>query len=176
MAKSFTISPNPGVLCRSERLNKDFKFLRMYTMKQLFFQIMRFGVIGVVNMLLDAVIYSGLTGGFVFFEQYYLLAAFLAFVISSTSSFFMNKRWTFKDSIKLSHRQLLMFYGSSALGLFVNEFVLWISVEFIGLQGVAPKIVASLSAAGVNFFLQKFLVFRKREIQVAVIEDSETSI
>lgn len=139
-------------------------------------QIMRFGVIGVFNMVLDAAIYSGLTRGFTFFEHYYLLAAFFAFVLSSSSSFFMNKRWTFHDSVKLSHRQMLMFYGSSAVGLAVNELVLWTAVEHFELHDVAAKIAASLSAAGVNFLLQKFWVFRKREIQEAVREESKTTV
>lgn len=56
-------------------------------------QFIKFGLIGAFNTLVDFV-------GYLFFTRvlfwHYLLAAILAFVISASSSFLLNRYWTFK--------------------------------------------------------------------------------
>lgn len=135
----------------------------MYTvfgMKATFFQLVRFGIVGASNMALDAVIYIALTRTIPFFERYFLVAAFVAFVISAANSFVWNKHWSFKDKVKFSKKQLLKFYIASATALAINEGVLWTLVHEFEVFDIYAKLIASVSAGGINFVLQKFWIFR----------------
>jgi putative flippase GtrA len=132
-------------------------------MKKFIAQFIRFAVVGAGNMVLDTLIYIALTRGFHFFEENYLFAAFLSFVISSTNSFYWNKKWTFKDTKQFHHKQLMAFYFASASALGINQFVLWFLVEQIHLFDIFAKVIASFCAGGLNFSLQRFWIFRKKE-------------
>lgn len=116
-------------------------------------------------MLLDLLIYTLLTRTSDFFQHYYLLAAFVAFIISASNSYIWNKRWTFKDKVQFTHTQLIKFYIASAIALSINETVLWILVRHLGIFDIVAKLMASISAGGMNFVLQKFWIFRLRAIK-----------
>ncbi len=126
-------------------------------------QFIRFATIGVVNTLLDAAIYIGLTRGLNFFHDHILLAALIAFMIAGLHSFFWNKYWTFKESGSSKHTstQLVQFYSASGVALIVNEFVLW-TVVSMEVNDIIAKLIASAFAAGTNFLLQKTFVFTKK--------------
>lgn len=127
-------------------------------MKATFFQLFRFGVVGTMNTVIDLAVYAGLTRGFDFFEEHYLVAALIAFIISGINSFFWNKQWTFKDTNQYTHRKLIKFYIAAGVALLVNELILWQLVEF-ELYDILAKLIAGTSAGVINFTLQKFWTF-----------------
>ncbi|OGY86824.1 MAG: hypothetical protein A2233_05220 [Candidatus Kerfeldbacteria bacterium RIFOXYA2_FULL_38_24] len=122
------------------------------------FQLVRFATVGSANTILDALVYTGLTRGFDFFQVHYLLASTLAFLIAGLNSFIWNKHWTFKDGIKYSHRQLMRFYSASGTAFVLNQFFLWF---LVGMQfnDIVAKICAGVMAGLVNFLIQKFWAF-----------------
>lgn len=127
-------------------------------MKMTLFQVMRFGIVGSVNTGIDLLIYLGLTRSTNFFASHYLLAAAIAFLIASLNSFIWNKHWTFRDGVEYSHKQLVRFYIVAAVALALNQIILWLLVSF-SLHDALAKLLASVSAGGVNFLMQKFWTF-----------------
>lgn len=138
-------------------------------MKKTVFQMLRFGVVGSSHLLLDLAIYYSLTRGVEFFENHYLGAAVVSFCLSSLSSFFWNKHWTFKHKVQFHHMQLVRFYGVVTTALVINQLVLWAAVR-AGLFDIYAKVVASLSAGLINFTMQKLVAFPHRS---PVVEDDE---
>ncbi|MBI2410347.1 MAG: GtrA family protein [Candidatus Kerfeldbacteria bacterium] len=128
-------------------------------MKVTVFQFMRFTIVGATNTVLDAFIYIALTRSTDFFHRWYLLAAAIAFFLSSANSFFWNKHWTFKDGIHYSHAQLMRFFMVAGVAFFLNEILLWLCVEFFHVHDIVAKLLASIGAGGINFLMQKFWTF-----------------
>lgn len=147
-------------------------------------QFIKFLIIGTANTALDFVIYLLLTRAFEYFEEHYLVAAAISFLIAGGNSYYWNKRWTFRDKTAITKRQLLRFYSASGVGLVVNQFTLWATVQILsatvlgekypnnGILDVQSvnyladhldligKLIASVAAAGVNFAMQKLWTFR----------------
>lgn len=127
-------------------------------MKATFFQLFRFGLVGIGNTAIDACVYIGLTRTSDFFAAQYLLAASVAFVAAGVNSFFWNKHWTFNDGVHYSHAQLVRFFIVALVAFVLNGVILWVLVS-MNLNDIIGKLVASVSAGGINFLLQKFWTF-----------------
>jgi putative flippase GtrA len=127
-------------------------------MREAIAQLIRFGLVGTSNSLIDLALYIGLTRGSDFFARHFLLAALIAFLIAGLNSFYWNRRWTFKNGNGFVRDQVLRFYVAAGLALTVNEVLLWALVG-AGLHDIAAKVIAGGSAGLVNFLLQKFWTF-----------------
>lgn len=150
-------------------------------------QFIKFLIIGTANTALDFFIYVLLTRAFTYFEEHYLMAAAVAFLIAGANSYFWNKKWTFRDTRSVSYKQLVRFYMASGVGLFVNQFTLWTVVQLLtgstigeirpeavlGLESIhlladyydlIGKVIASGAAAGVNFVMQKLWTFKPEAV------------
>lgn len=136
-------------------------------MKKHFFQFVRFGVVGAMNTVFDLLMYAGLTRSMDFFRAHYLFAAFIAFAISTLNSFIWNKHWTFRDTLKFHHSQLIKFYIGAGVTLVLNQAFLWLFVN-LGVYDIFAKVLASLTAGGVNFMMQKFWTFAPKQ---RILED-----
>ncbi len=132
-------------------------------MKKLFWQLVRFGIVGGGNTGLDVLIYVGLTRGVNWLGEHYLVAAVISFLISGVNGFIWNKHWTFKDKLKFTHGQLIRFYISAGVALSINQSLLWYFVSNELIHDVMAKVAAGVSAGGVNFLLQKFWTFPRPE-------------
>lgn len=94
----------------------------------------KFGIIGVINFGLDFLLYNV----FYAFGITLLTAKGLATICSATSSYFMNKHWTFKDRPKQNiHREYILFFLFNAIGLGIQwgilgffKFVLHLETPF----------------------------------------------
>jgi len=148
-----------------------FYFLAKYKNRIGFFQLGKYGVIGVLNTLLSAGIYnflifitniaSGLTVDLFFI---------VAFVITVTNSFFWNRYWTFEEKgMETVGKEAFQFFFVSGIVAVINIGILHIIVNVIGApSGIDLKIWANIALALTiitaffgNFFGYKFLVFKK---------------
>ena len=142
-------------------------------MKNLFGQLVRFGVVGVGNTALDVLVYLGLTRGIPWFGDHYLTAAVISFLVSGVNGFIWNKHWTFNDKLRFTHGQLIRFYSSSGIALALNQTLLWLFVSQFDVYDVIAKVMAGVSAGGLTFALQKFWTFPRREDLYNSNEDFE---
>jgi putative flippase GtrA len=143
-------------------------------------QIGKFGVTGVLNVLVDLGVLSILT---FFFRTYfsidskasvftalslitfYSIFKSISFIIANINSYFWNKHWTFhKEGGKST--EFFQFFIVSVVGFIVNVIVASLvfksvagfSVDQAGLIGAASGSIAGLAW---NFIGYKFIVFKK---------------
>ncbi len=129
-------------------------FKKQTTLKQF----IKFGLIGVLNTLIDLIAY-------IFFTRilfwHYLVAALFAFIISASSSFILNSYWTFEvlqEKIKLRYAKFLLV---ALGGLCLTELFLYILVDKFYWFDLWAKIFTVLIVVNWNFFLQKYWTFKK---------------
>ena len=136
-----------------------------------FFQLGKYGVIGVLNTFLNAGIYNLL----IFLTDTaigFILDLFfvMAFIITVINSFFWNKYWSFEEKrTEVFGKEALNFFGVSTFVAIINIAMLHIIVNTIGAPAnIEPKIWANIALAFTiitaflgNFFGYKFIVFKK---------------
>jgi putative flippase GtrA len=128
-----------------------------------------FGLIGVVNTLIDAAVFflvlAALSrAGFDHSANISLIVAnVLAWLVAVSCSYVMNSFITFarESGRKLRRRDYLTFVASGIAGVIANTATLLIAAQFLPIW--AAKGCAILVSFLVNFSLSHFVVFRKRE-------------
>lgn len=123
-------------------------------------QFLRYATIGVVNTGLDFGMYIGLTRGFAFWREHYLLANALVFIVVVTWSFFWNKRWTFKNREQKHAAQYTKFVLATLGGITIAEGVLYVGVDWLGLHDIVSKVIAGPLVMVWNFLAYRFWAFR----------------
>lgn len=149
-----------------------------------FFQLGKYGIIGILNTFLNAGIYNF----FIFTTDIasgLVLDLFFAisFVITVTNSFFWNKFWSFaapsnraslapsgREEIKKIEIEAVQFFGISAVVALVNMGILHLIVNIIGAPtGIDQKIWANVALGFTivtaflgNFFSYKYIVFSSK--------------
>ncbi len=126
-------------------------------------EMFKFGLVGLTNVAVDFSIYFFLTGISIFWQEYYLAANFVSFVIAVTWSFFINKYWTFKHQAKGAPRQYVKFFIVSFVGLLLAESILYLTVDVFKKTDVYGKVSAIFIVYFWNFFINKYWTFRKQE-------------
>ncbi len=139
-------------------------------------QIIRFGIVGVVNTLVDVLIFSFLR----FSGLHLVIANILSTSIALGLSLLLNYRFTFKQN-KLTKKQIVLYILVTIIGLWVlqpiiislalrlNEQFLYVEffTGFLGRQEVFETIVPKLISIGFtlvwNYCLYSKLVFGKNQ-------------
>lgn len=126
--------------------------------KKLFGQFVRFGLVGVINTLLDTGIFTGLTA-LAFFYQNPVFANVISYSCGIGCSLLLNKFWTFKQRGRLSGRQLVLFLVINLCALAVSSGMIYL-YEGWGLTPLPAKILSIPFSMGVNFIGNKLFVFK----------------
>ena len=135
----------------------------MEKLKALFAQAVKFGLVGVLNTLVDYLSYSLLLF-LPFFARNYVLAQVIGYSLVLCNSLFFNKRWTFKQREAMSRRQLLLFLLVNLLALAFSTGILVLTQEMLHLNPYIGKLISTAGSLCVNFLGNKLLVFGgKRE-------------
>jgi putative flippase GtrA len=75
-------------------------------------ELAKFGIIGIVNTVLDLVVFNALL------PMGFLKAKCISVLISATSSYFMNRHWTFRHRARSGiRREYVLFFVFNAAGL-----------------------------------------------------------
>lgn len=91
---------------------------------------------------------------------YYLISSILAFIVAFFVSFFLHKFWTFNSNSEATHRQMVVYLGSSMFGLSLNTILMYIFVDYIHIQVIISQIIVGLLVACVSFFISRSFVFK----------------
>lgn len=91
-------------------------------------QVLRFGMVGGLNTLVDLLILNGLLW-FLPTTSTRLLLAYnaIAYGLGAINSFFLNKYWTFGSRQKTSHAELLRFSLTIMCGMAWSSAILWLA-------------------------------------------------
>jgi putative flippase GtrA len=147
------------------------------------YQIAKFGVIGVGNVLVDLGVLSLLT---ILFSSYfkikstdaligvvtfYSLFKSISFIIANINSYFWNKHWTFDQGDKKQTKsEFVQFFAVSIIGFLINVFVASVVFKIIlgsltsfnaGQLGLLGAAAGSIAGLAWNFVGYKLWVFKK---------------
>ena len=91
------------------------------------------------------------------------LAAVIAFICGSQVNFWINRRWVFRSE-KSVLPELGGYYSLAAVSFSIKTFVLLeLMVRVLTLPLAIAKPIAEAIMFAVNYFVQKKLIFRRRE-------------
>jgi putative flippase GtrA len=92
---------------------------------------------------------------------HYLASAAIAFLAGTTVSYVLSVVWVF-DTRRVASKaaEYALFVLVGAVGLALNEGLLWVFTETLGLHYLVSKVVAATLIFGWNFAARKVLLFR----------------
>lgn len=147
------------------------------------YQIAKFGVIGVTNVLVDLGVLSLLTSFFatafnirstdaiIGAVTFYSLYKSISFIIANINSYLWNKHWTFNQGDKQQTKsEFIQFFVVSLVGFLINVFVASVVFNIIigsltsfnaGQLGLLGAAAGSIAGLAWNFIGYKLWVFKK---------------
>ena len=141
-------------------------------MKKLFDQIIRFGIVGFICFFIDFGITAGLAN---LCGVHYLFSQFLGFVISAVVNYILSIKFVFTQKKEMDKKkEFTVFIILSAIGLLINEVVMYICIDGIYVHSEQLQAIisdgtmislASVIATGIvmvyNFISRKLFLERK---------------
>jgi putative flippase GtrA len=119
-------------------------------------QIFKFGVVGVLNTLVDL----GLLNLLVYFGMAAVLANTISFSAAAVNSFFWNKFWTFRERERAWQRQIIPFIIVVTVGLVMSDLLIYYFHTQMGYNLNLVKIASVVVIFWWNFFIPKLFIFK----------------
>lgn len=123
--------------------------------------LLRFGVVGVVNTIVDFAIFITLVR---YFEWNLLLANAVSYIIAVSNSYVLNLIWTFRKSegAKFGAHSYMLFVVVNTVGFLIGSLVIWqlqdiVIPEFAKLMSIAITLIW-------NFFATKHFVIERGKL------------
>jgi putative flippase GtrA len=136
--------------------------------RKLIEQLMKFGIVGVVAFIIDWGILNALVWGL---HMHNVLAGTVSFLISLVFNYLASMKYVFKHREDMARwMEILIFFAAAAIGLFINDAILWISTYGMNhdayvsqstqyvLRTNAGKLVATAVVMIWNFVIRKWLL------------------
>lgn len=135
-----------------------------------FMQFIKFGIVGLSNTGISYLIYAGSLIWFrhlnMFSESDYLIAQFVAFILSVLWSFYWNNKMVFvieKEKKRPFWKVLVKTYISySFTGLFLNSILLVFWVKICHISELVAPIINLLVSVPLNFVINKYWAFGQK--------------
>ena len=135
----------------------------------IFWQFAKYGLIGVLNTLLDFGILNFLSYLTKIYQGFWLIVFnFFAFFAANINSYFWNRYWTFEKTDRAKTQEFFKFFIVSVIGFLLNSFILWSITSVSPMFNLsAPQWENVAKALGTiayllwNFFGYKIFVFKK---------------
>lgn len=122
----------------------------------------KFGLVGVMNTLVDWTVYFALTRGVVFLADQETLVKTISFLCGTVPSFMANRFWTFNQSSPVRASEIGRFYTTVLSALVINVVALYVLVNYFHLYDLAAVVIATVASFVWNFTLSRTWVFRDR--------------
>ena len=101
-------------------------------------------------------------------DMSYPVATTLAFIVSTTTNWYLGRTFTFKDSEAYkgkSVKEYLMVFLVSAIGLGFNILLMYFFVDVLGMNTKIMQTSAKVISTGIvfmwNFLSRKFLIYKE---------------
>ncbi len=125
--------------------------------KNLIYQFLKYVFVGGMAFLFDFGTLYILTE---YFGIYYLTSSVIAFIIGLNVNYFLAKFLVFKASkIKDIKKEYLYIVGISLSALFLNQILLFLLTEKIGIYYLLSKIIITIILLFYNFIIRKVFIF-----------------
>ena len=125
--------------------------------KKSFFQLIKFGMVGVMNTLVDFIVYQVL----VYFGLHYAVAQCISYSCGLLNSYFFNSRWTFKETKKYTKQEFARFILVNLVSLGISVLLLRLCYEVLGITSdLVAKLIVTALVMVINFIGNKLFVFK----------------
>lgn len=124
-----------------------------------FWQIVRFAAVGAAGYVVNLAVYAVCVHGG---RIDYRVAAVLAFMVALSTTFALNRHFTFRAGDGRLHHQAARYLLVCLVGFATNLLALQLLVDVALLPKVAAQAIAVIIAAPVNFAGQRFWTFADR--------------
>ena len=123
-------------------------------MKKLIEQILKFGFVGILAFFIDY-------GLMIFCTEvlgiYYLWSSLISFTVSVIFNYIMSVKWVFNvDNGKTQTQNLVFFITFSVIGLGLNQLLMWLDVDKIGINYMIVKLFATGVVMVFNYITRKW--------------------
>ncbi len=116
-------------------------------------QIAGFGVVGVIAFVIDYGLMILLTEAF---GVDYLISTTVSFVVSVIFNYLMSMRFVFAHKKGMSRRrEFVIFVVLSVIGLGINDLLMWLGTDMVGIPYFITKIFATAVVMVWNFVTRK---------------------
>lgn len=121
-------------------------------MQKLFFEVMRFCVVGGLSFVVD---YGLLYLYTEFFGVRYLYSAAISFSISLLLNYWLCVRYVFQKAAKPNGNRQLLFVVTSIAGLGLNQLCMYILVELCLIYYMKAKIISTVVVMFWNYIMKR---------------------
>ena len=91
----------------------------------------------------------------------YLMVGFCTFVLATAVNYVLSVRFVFESGIRFArHHEIMLVFGISAVGLVVNQIMLYLGIGVLRLDLVLSKMAATGAVFGWNYMARSRWVFR----------------
>lgn len=132
-------------------MNKLLQFFK----SERFAEIFRFSVNGGISFLVD---YAALFLLTEFCGVNYLISSGISFTLSVIVNYLICVLWVFKAVKKNDAKTVVLFVGSSVVGLLINQLLMWFFVEISGLYYMIAKVIATVIVMVWNYVAKRKVV------------------
>jgi putative flippase GtrA len=135
--------------------------------RKLFHEVSKFGAIGAFNLVLNYAVFNLLV--LTIFGNGQLKANVAATIVATTSSYFMNRHWTYRDRPKSTlHREYALFFLFNLAGMVIELGVLGLAKYGLGITTLVAFNVAKGFGIGLGmvfrFWTYRTVVFREAPV------------
>ena len=120
-------------------------------------QLIRFGAVGASGFVVNLVVYAACVHPL---AMNYKLASVVAFLVSVTRNFWINRHWTFSAKHAHPGRQAAKFFTVSLVAYGVQFAILVTLVDSAGLEKVLAQAIAVICSTPLSFVGQKMWTFK----------------
>ena len=126
--------------------------------KELFFQIFRFAIVGVIAAIIDV-------GTLTFLKECLhidvLLSSAISFSVSVVVNYILSMSFVFKGKKQNKVKEFVIFILLSVGGLCLNQFIMWFGVKYIPVHYLVIKFSAMVFVPVYNFITRKLFLEEK---------------
>ena len=127
-------------------------------MKKLIIQLIIFGIVGVIAILIDLAVLMLLKE---FMHVDVLVASAVAFSVSVIANYILSMLFVFKGSENSKVKEFIVFVALSIGGLLLNQFIMWLGTEIMTAYYLWVKAFALVFVPIYNFITRKIFLEKK---------------
>lgn len=128
-------------------------------MKKLIVQLIKFGIVGVIALIIDVGLLMVLKE---LFKMNVLIASAVSFSVSVTANYILSMRFVFESNNNSKLKEFIVFVLLSIGGLLLNQLIMWIGVDLLSAYYLVVKIFALIFVAIYNFITRKVFLEKKQ--------------
>lgn len=124
--------------------------------KKLLIQIIKFGFVGGTAFLIDFGILYVLTE---YCGINYLISGTISFSVSVIWNYILSVKWVFdvKENSNKT-KEMTVFIVLSVIGLGINQLIMWLCVDKLGIYYMISKLIATFIVMIYNFISRKLII------------------